>query len=165
MKKAVWAAAAATLALVSVSSQANAASCWSARAVEAAQVRDFETGMMVATLRCQIKGTDLSGHYNRFIREKRAVLTSVNDELRAKFTGQGLRGNAALNAYDRFVTSLANGYGSGLNMPSCADYQAMMSAAIEAPASRAALLNLAARAGSNPVRAAEHCAPIIASVK
>jgi hypothetical protein len=128
-------------------------------------VRDFETGLMVATLRCQIKGMDLSSHYNRFIREKRAVLTSVNDELRAKFTAQGLRGNAALNAYDRFVTSLANGYGSGINALSCADYQLLMSTAIAAPASRAALLDLAVRSGSNPVRANEQCAPTLASAK
>lgn len=147
------------LSLACGSTQAVAATCWSQAAVEAAQVRDFETGLMVATLRCQIKGTDLSGDYNSFIRHKRTVLTGINDELRAKFTAQGLRGKAALDAYDRFVTSLANGYGAGTNAPSCADYKAIMTTAVSAPASRAALLDLARQSGSNPVRHTDRCAP------
>jgi len=150
------AAAAATLALVCGSSQAVAA-CWTSNAADAARVRHFETGLMVATLRCQIKGMDLSSDYNRFIREKRAVLTGINDELRAKFTAQGLRGNAALNAYDRYVTSLANGFGDGNNLPSCAEYKALLSTAHATPANRAALVALATRAGSDPVRGADRC--------
>ena len=39
------------LSLACGSTQAVAAACWSQAAVEAAQVRDFETGLMVATLR------------------------------------------------------------------------------------------------------------------
>lgn len=156
-----FAAAVATLALACGSSQAMAA-CWAPRAVEAAQVRNFETMLMVATLRCQIKGVDLSGDYNRFIREKRAVLTGINDELRAKFAAQGLGSKATLDAYDRYVTSLANGFGTGEGQRSCSEFKALMGVAIDTPASRAALLDLAVRSGSDPVRGADQCAPRIA---
>jgi hypothetical protein len=157
----VRAAAAAVLALACGSSQAVAA-CWAPSAVEAAQVRDFETMLMVATLRCQIKGVDLSGDYNGFVRGKRAVLTAVNDELRAKFAAQGLRGAAALDAYDRFVTSLANSYGSGVGALACEDYRTLMQSAAAAPAQRSALLALAVRTGSDPVRGAERCVRTVA---
>lgn len=159
----VCAAAAAMLAMAGTSSQAVAA-CWQPAAVEAAQVRDFETMLMVATLRCQIRGVDLSNDYNRFVREKRAVLTGVNDELRARFSAQGLRGKAMLDAYDRFVTALANGYG-GSQAVSCADSQAIMAEAVAAPAERRALLQLAVRAGSDPVREVDRCAPRYALAK
>ncbi|MBN8829049.1 MAG: hypothetical protein J0G94_00095 [Sphingomonadales bacterium] len=159
--KGVIAAAAATFSLGCASTQAVAA-CWSPAHVEAAQVRDFETMLMVATLRCQIKGVDLSGDYNRFIREKRAVLTGINDELRGKFTGEGLRGKAALDAYDRFVTSLANGYGSGIGALSCEEFKALIGKANGASASRAALLDLAVRSGSDPVRDNKRCVPRLA---
>ena len=154
--KSVLAAAVATLSLAGMSGQAMAA-CWAPDAIEAAQVRGFETMLMVATLRCQIKGVDLSGDYNAFIRGKRAVLTGVNDELRAKFAAQGLRGNAALDAYDRFVTAIANSYGSGIGAPSCEDFRTILGEANAVPASRAALLTLAVEAGADPVREADRC--------
>ncbi|MBT2187772.1 hypothetical protein KK488_12530 [Sphingobium sp. H33] len=154
----VLAAAAVTMSLAGMSSQAIAATCWAQNAVEAAQVRGFETMLMVATLRCQIKGVDLSGDYNAFVRSKRAVLTGVNDELRAKFVGQGLKGNAALDAYDRFVTSIANSYGSGIGAPSCGEFKTILDGANAAPASRSALLALALEVGSDPVRQSDRCA-------
>jgi hypothetical protein len=155
------AATVATLALACGSSQAMAG-CWAQQAVEAAQVRNFETMLMVATLRCQIKGMDLSGDYNRFIRDKRAVLTGINDELRARFAAQGLGSKAALDAYDRYVTSLANSFGSGEGQRSCVEFKELMGAANKISASRAALLDLAVRSGSDPVRGTDQCAPRIA---
>jgi len=159
--KRVAAAVAVTFSLVCASSQAVAA-CWSPAHVEAAQVRDFETMLMVATLRCQIKGVDLSGQYNQFIRDKRAVLTSINDELRGKFIAEGLKGKAALDAYDRFVTSLANGYGSGIGALSCEEFGTLMGAANGTASSRPALLDLAIRAGSDPVQDSNRCVPRLA---
>lgn len=158
MKIGTLIAAGAAILSVGLGSSQAVAACWSSTAVEAAQVRDFETMLMVATLRCQIKGMDLSNDYNQFIRGKRAVLTGVNDELRARYAGEGLKGNAALNAYDRFVTSLANGYGGGSDKYGCEDFRAMMSSANAAPASKSALLALAVQSGSDPVPAEQRCA-------
>ncbi len=127
-------------------------------------MRDFEVMLMVATLRCQIKGTDLSEDYNSFIRAKRTVLVGVNDELRAKFS-QGVSLKAGLDGYDRFATSLANAYGSGTRDMGCGDFKALMDAANAIPASRTALLGLAVQSGANPVRATELCAPNYASAR
>lgn len=155
MKLGYYVAALAAMSSV-VCAPANAA-CWAPRAAEAAQVRDFETMLMVATLRCRVNGVDMSDDYNRFVREKRAVLVGVNDELRAQFT-PGRTSKAALDAYDRFVTAIANSHGAGSANLGCADFQAMAQAANAAPADRAALLALAVRAGSDPALPAERCA-------
>ena len=64
---------------------AQAASCWSVQAVEAAQVRDFETMLMVSALRCRNTGVNFLDEYNAFVRGKRAALTQVNEELRGQF--------------------------------------------------------------------------------
>jgi hypothetical protein len=148
--------AAATMA-VGVSGPAQAA-CWQGKAVEAAQIRDFSTMMMVATLRCRGLGVDFSSDYNRFIREKRTALIAVNDELRAQFN-KDLGGRAALDAMDRFVTRIANGYGDGAGAQDCAAFSAMAQEATATSADRAGLLILARRAGSDPVLPGGRCAP------
>ena len=148
------------LAAAMTSGPLSAATCWSAEAVDAAQVRDLDTSMMVATLRCRLHGVDISGHYNQFVRDKRAVLVAASDHLRAQFAvGRGSK--AGLDAFDRFATALANSHGAG-DALSCHDYKALAQAAAAAPANRAALLELAAQAGVNPALPAERCARQVA---
>jgi len=141
-----------------------ASACWSPRAVEAAQVRDFETMLMVATLRCRTKDVSIGEDYNRFVRDKRAVLTVVNDELRSQFV-PGRTSNAALEAYDRFVTSIANTHGGGSPSRECADFHNMLNAALAAETARGALLDLAVQAGSDPALPEERCLVQIALVQ
>lgn len=129
--------------------QAQAATCWGTQAVEAAQVRDFETMLMVSALRCRLSGAGFLNEYNSFIRGKRAALTQVNDELRAHFQ-KAAAGKAALDAYDGFVTQLANSYGAGADGLDCSDMQSLMRAANEAAPTRGALVALAQRAGAEP---------------
>lgn len=129
--------------------QAQAATCWSTQAVEAAQVRDFETMLMVSALRCRNTGMNFLSDYNSFIRSKRTALTQVNDELRSHFQ-KAAAGKAALDAYDRFVTQLANSYGAGTEGLDCADMASLMRAANAAASTRAALVTLAQRAGAAP---------------
>ena len=62
-------------------SPAQAAGCWSNISYEAAQLRDFDTMLMVATLRCRINNVDFSADYNRFVREKRSILAEANQQL------------------------------------------------------------------------------------
>jgi hypothetical protein len=52
------------------------AACWSDNAAEAAQVRTFQTRLMVATLKCQTAGIDITAPYNDFIRTRRQVLAA-----------------------------------------------------------------------------------------
>ncbi len=90
IKQLILAAGAATM----VGGPASAA-CWSNSAVEAAYVRDFDTILMVATLRCRTHGVEMATDYNRFVREKRAVLVAANGRVaRAVCGGQGHQGRA-----------------------------------------------------------------------
>lgn len=152
--------AAAAAAAMIFSGSASAA-CWSPRAIEAAKVRDFETMLMVATLRCRTQGVSMGEDYNRFVREKRAVLVAVNDELRTQ-TADGRTGRAALDAYDRFVTAIANSHGAGTGRYVCEDFRAMVKAANAAASDRTALLALAVEAGSDPVLPTKRCVTLAA---
>lgn len=146
----------AAIAAALVSTPARAAGCWAPAAVEAAQVRDFETMLMVSALRCRLVGTDFLPDYNRFIREKRAALTQINDELRGQF--RSLVGAAgALNAYDRYVTSIANSYGAGAEGLACSDFQSLVAAANGQPATRAGLVAIAQRTSSDPRLPGSRC--------
>ncbi len=50
---------------------------------------------------------EITADYNKFVREKRALLISANDDLRAQFAaGRGAK--AGLDAFDRYATALAN---------------------------------------------------------
>ncbi len=144
IKRLILAAAAAMTVTTPVS-----AACWSNGAVEAAYVRDLDTMMMVATLRCRTQDAQIGASYNKFVRAKRAVLIAANDELRAQFTA-GRSAKGALDAFDRYATSLANAHGAGTAGVSCAEYKALIDSAVSAPVTRAALLQLATRAGSKP---------------
>ena len=159
IKRLVLAAAAA----VTVCSPASAA-CWSDSVVEAAYVRDFDTILMVATLRCRTQDAQMGASYNKFVREKRTILVAANDELRAQFSvGRGAK--AGLDAFDRFSTSLANSHGAGEDGVSCAEYRAMVDSAVAAPANRGALLQLAGKAGANPALPQEACTRRVAFAK
>lgn len=136
--------AAAALAAATISSTANAA-CWSPQAVEAAQVRDMETMLMVASLRCRISGVDFLESYNGFVRGSRPALTLANDRLRTHFAPQG-----GLNAYDRYVTSIANRYGGGVEGLACSDMQSILSAAAAEGNSLPGLVRLARAAQVEP---------------
>jgi hypothetical protein len=153
----------AVAAAVMAGSPATAA-CWSNSVVEAAYVRDFDTILMVATLRCRTKDAEMGASYNKFVREKRAVLVAANDELRAQFS-EGRGAKAGLDAFDRFSTSLANSHGAGEEGVSCTDYRAMVDSAAAAPVSREALIRLAVKAGAHPDLPQAACTREVALVR
>jgi hypothetical protein len=126
---------------------ANAAqACWSERAAEAAQVRDMETMLMVSALRCRLSGSDILPAYNQFVRDSRSALTEANDVLRLHFAPKG-----GLNAYDRYVTSIANRYGAGVEGLACDDMASILSAAASERGSYDGLVRLAQASGAQPV--------------
>ncbi len=135
----------AILASLAVSTPAQA-TCWSAHAVAAAQVRDLETMLMVSALRCRSSGTDFLGSYNQFVRSSRAALMQANTQLRAHFVAAG----SGLNGYDRYVTALANRYGAGAEGLNCRDMAAITDAALQEGQSFAGLSALATRAEVQP---------------
>jgi hypothetical protein len=92
------AAAVASLALAAGSAQAST-TCWSPVEQAAAKVRNLQTRLMVATLRCQLVGADITPAYNGFVQVNRPTLQGANKVLRTRL-GE--------SEYDRFVTFIAN---------------------------------------------------------
>lgn len=136
------------------------AACWDANSVNAAKVRDMETMLMVASLRCRLKGDpQMLVSYNEFIRSSRPALTQVNDTLRAHFANEG-----GLNAYDRYVTSIANRYGGGAEGLTCEDMSSILAAARAEGGSLAGLTRLATAAKVEPVLNGGRCEVSIAAV-
>ena len=107
-KKGVVVTAAAIACFASVPAQA-AMGCWNETQVAAAKVRNLQSRLMVATLRCQGLGVDITGAYNRFVVANRTTIQGANTVILAQFRS-GV-GRDAERHYDSFATSLANAYG------------------------------------------------------
>ena len=137
-------AVAATIALVATPVQAT---CWKGDEASAAQVRNLQSMLMVAALRCQVAKFDITSDYNEFVKSNRIAIQGMNDKLKAHFIRA--RGPVAgQTEYDRFTTTLANGFGAAASgaeicasAASLAREGAMMAGSIEG------LLTLAAREG------------------
>jgi len=116
-------AAAAAMLCVGMPAQATMG-CWNSTQVAAAKVRDLQSRLMVATLRCQAMGADVSDAYNRFVRANREAIQGANGVLLAQFhAGYGSQGETQ---YDRFATALANIYGADATDGAvCADTSAL----------------------------------------
>jgi hypothetical protein len=111
-----WAAA---LALCGMGTAVPAhAKCWSEREVAAAQVREMQTMLMVAALRCRAAHIDISADYGTFVVAQKDAIDHANLVIKTHFAQQG--GQPA--DYDRFATSLANGFGDDeTSEATCAD--------------------------------------------
>ena len=84
--------------------------CWNQTQVAAAKVRDLQSRLMVATLRCQAMGVDVAAAYNRFVAANRTTIQGANGVLHGRSSEPGHGGQAQVH-YDRFATALANIYG------------------------------------------------------
>ena len=163
MKRVYRTIAIAALSAITFNTSAQAA-CWSAPEVSAAAVRDLETMLMVSALRCRLSGTNFLSDYNQLINQSRPALTAANDQLRAHFVATaGARGG--LDAYDRYVTAIANRYGAGAEGLSCGDMASILSAANAERGSAEGLARLARDAGVEPVIEGGRCAVTVASRK
>jgi len=99
----------AAAALVAAQPAEAAMGCWNGESAAAAKVRDLQSRLMVATLRCRAIGVDLLTDYNQFVRDNRSTLQAANGVIKAQFaSGYGPAGETA---YDSFTTALANAYG------------------------------------------------------
>jgi hypothetical protein len=123
--------------------------CWNADQAAAAKVRDLQSRLMVATLRCKAMGIDLLPAYNDFVRANRMTLQQANGLIRAQFAlGYGPDGESA---YDHFATALANAYGGdATTQATCDDTAAAASEAAGAGGDVAGLLAVEGRLGAAP---------------
>lgn len=152
------------LAGVGAAVPAQAAGCWSMEQVAAAKVRDLQSRMMVATLRCNAMQFDISNEYNAFVEANKATIQGANGVLKAYFNAQyGARGQ---DEYDRFATALANHYGDAGTDPALC--RAARNTAIEAANARGdgfRLLAIEERLGVTMALPGGHCALSFASAQ
>ena len=125
-----WAAAlalAATGAAVPAQAQGH---CWAEREVAAAQVREMQTMLMVAALRCRAAKIDISAEYNGFVTTQKDAIEHANLVIKQHFAAAG--GEQA--DYDHFATALANGFGDDqTSESSCAEASTLAHDATAAP--------------------------------
>ncbi len=90
---------------------AFSASCWQAEEASAAKVRDLQTRLMVAGLKCRGNGPEMLAVYNRFVVAHRSSIQRYNNVLRARFIRLSGKSGGERD-YDRYTTALANAYGA-----------------------------------------------------
>jgi hypothetical protein len=136
--------------LLCVSTPAQAVmGCWNETQVAAAKVRDLQSRLMVATLRCQAFGADVTSAYNRFIAANRSTIQSANGVIMAQFRA-GVGAQAQVH-YDRFATALANIYGDdATNGDVCAETALVADEAAATRGDIRQLLTIAERFGGAP---------------
>lgn len=153
-------ASAALLLCVATPAQA-AMGCWNDNQVAAAKVRDLQSRLMVATLRCQALGMNVADAYNRFIAANRGAIQGANGVIMAQFRA-GHGGQAQVH-YDRFATALANLYGDdATDAGICADTAALADEAAEARGDSRRLAAIADRFAP-PALPGGQCSPDFAS--
>jgi hypothetical protein len=154
-------AAAAALLCVGMPAQA-AMGCWDSSQVAAAKVRDLQSRLMVATLRCQAMGADVSQAYNRFVRANRETIQGANAVLLAQFRSG--YGSQAQTHYDRFATALANIYGAdATDHAVCADTAALAEEAAAANGDIRELVAIEDRFGFSSILPGGECSYTLAS--
>jgi hypothetical protein len=136
-------------ALVCAQPASAAMSCWDEHETEAAKIRDLQSRLMVATLRCRAIGIDVLTAYNDFVRVNRSALQEANGLIKAQFD-QGY-GSEGPSFYDRFTTALANEYGADATDGAvCDETEAIAAEAAAAEGDVALLVDLADRTGRSP---------------
>lgn len=147
LKTKIGLALATTLAIATPAQAAM--SCWNQTQVAAAQVRDLQSRLMVASLRCVAMGVDVTPAYNRFVRATRETLQGANGVIMAQFRAG--HGSQAQLHYDRFTTALANAYGAGATTEAiCAETAMLADEAAAAGSDIRRLVEIADRLGVAP---------------
>lgn len=127
----------------------SADACWFRYEAAAEQLQDFQTMLMVGTLRCRLGGRAAEANYNDFATRQHNVLGANAYVLKAHYLREnGIQ--AGRTAYDQNVTLLANKHAARLDDPSfCATVAAY--ARMAASASSEDLLVLAQSVVEAPV--------------
>jgi hypothetical protein len=122
------------------------AGCWNPTQVAAAKIRDLQSRLMVATLRCSAMGVNVAAAYNRFLAANRETIRGANAVLMGQF--EAVHGRQAQFHYDRFATSLANIYGDDATSRAvCAETVVLAEEAAEARGDIDALVAIEDRLG------------------
>ena len=93
--------------LLPAAAQADAP-CWRPKERESAQVRAFQTMLMVGALHCRARDGSTAEAYNAFVESQQRRLDRHGKRLQRHFRRADRRD--ARGAYDRYATALANHY-------------------------------------------------------
>ena len=139
----------AAAALIHAQPASAAMACWDEHETAAAKIRDLQSRLMVATLRCRAIGIDVLTAYNDFVRINRSTLQEANGVIRAQFDrGYGREGQ---RFYDSFTTAMANRYGADSTSGEvCEETAAVAAEAVAAEGDVVRLVELADRTGGSP---------------
>jgi hypothetical protein len=136
--------------------------CWGPKEASAARVRDLQSRLMVASLRCRAMGFDILPAYNRFVRNSRGTLQQANGLIKARFTaGFGAKGGQV--QYDKFTTALANAYGADdTSRDICRDAADIADEAADADGNMSRLVDISERTGPAPKLPGSVCSVVLA---
>jgi hypothetical protein len=136
---------------IGIAPPANAAmACWDQNQTAAAKIRDLQSRLMVATMRCRAMGVDVLPAYNEFVRVNRSTIQDANGLIRAQFRA-GYGDALGEKSYDSFTTSLANAYGAHeTSVGICEETAELAAEAVAAGGNVERLLDIADRAGAGP---------------
>jgi hypothetical protein len=139
----------AAAALIQAQPASAAMSCWNEQERAAAKIRDLQSRLMVATLRCRAMGIDVLNTYNDFVRTNRSTLQQANGVIKAQFDrGYGPEGQ---RFYDSFTTAMANRYGADATSGEiCEETAGVAAEAVAAQGDVGRLVDLADRVGGSP---------------
>lgn len=147
---------------LTITSTAQAA-CWTPAEADAATVRDLQSRMMVAALRCSSSKHDVLYEYNRFVGSKKPLLRMGNNVLRSHFA-KGKNRKQAMKAYDSFAVTLANKYGAGTgDLSECETMHNLARTSANSVDEHHALVSIANRYGISPKLPGGRCGIVIAS--
>lgn len=156
------AAFAVSAALVITSPAQAVMGCWNDTQSAAVQVRNLQSRLMVAALRCAAMGHDVTPAYNRFVRASRETIQGANGVILAQFRAG--HGDAAQLHYDRFATTLANAYGGDdTSRELCAATALIAEEAAEVAGDARRLVQIADRMGAAPSLPGGRCTLTFAS--
>lgn len=126
------------------------AQCWTADDVQVAKVRDLQTRLMVASMRCESAGIAMNDQYGAFVTANRAAIATVNQRLRARFWTAFGREDGQ-RQLDAFTASLVAQHQVDSSEPSaCAAQSALSREAAATAGSVSGLIAIADRTGTNP---------------
>lgn len=133
--------------IVAVTAAPVQAGCWKSDEAAAAGVRELQSMLMVAALRCQVSGHPMMNDYNQFVQVNRSAIMAMNDRLKAHFQ-RAFGPVGGQRAYDSFTTSMANGYGAAASgAEACGDADSLAREGATLGGSVEGLMLLAERQG------------------
>ncbi|MET0363959.1 MAG: hypothetical protein ABW169_04840 [Sphingobium sp.] len=144
---------------LTTASAGQAATCWNGERLAAARIAEFNTAMMVTTLRCSLINIDIRASYDAFIVNYKSRLQGADDTLKRQF--EEPQGGAGEKNYHQFYTQIGNRYGAAkTDSAQCALFSAVAAELARAGRNDETLDKYAFALVPNPAISGERCAEI-----